>query len=251
MGSPLSPVLANIFMEDLETRALETFPWKPKMWRRYVDDVLVIWPHGDQRLKEFHLHLNGQNLSIQFTLEKESEGRIAFLDVQLERRGAGVLTSVFRKKTHTDQYLNFNSNHPTKVKRGIIQCLRHRAEKVCSGSTRWKELGHLRQVFKANAYPETVVNRNLRARPTPRISTQTSQTSPKLLLLPYIPGISERIEKTCQPLGVKTVSRPKCTLRSALVHVKQPREDKRKKVSFMKFHAKIAVCLHWRNRQNP
>ena len=76
MGSPLSPVLANIFMEDFETRALETSPWKPKMWRRYVDDVLVIWPHGDQRLEEFHLHLNGQNPSIQFTLEKESEGRI-------------------------------------------------------------------------------------------------------------------------------------------------------------------------------
>ena len=179
------------------------------MRRRCVDDVLVIWPHGDQRLEEFHLHLNGQNPSIQFTLEKESEGRIAFLDAQLERRGAGVLTSVFRKKTHTDRYLNFNSNHPTKVKRGIIQCLRHRAEKVCSGGTRWKELGHLRQVFNANAYPETVVNRNLRARPTPRISTQTSQTSPKLLLLPYIPGISERIEKTCQPLGVKTISRSK------------------------------------------
>ena len=89
-------------MEDFETRALETSPWKPKMWCRYVDDVLVIWPHGDQRLEEFHLHFNGQNPSIQFTLEKESEGRIAFLDAQLERRGAGVLTSVFRKKTHTN-----------------------------------------------------------------------------------------------------------------------------------------------------
>ena len=72
----------------------------------------------------------------------------------------------------------FDSNQPTRVKRGIIQCLRHRAEMVCSGGTRWKELGHLRQVFKANGYPETVVNRNLRARPTPRISTQTSQTPP-------------------------------------------------------------------------
>ena len=100
-------------------------------------------------------------------------------------------------------------------------------QKVCSGGTRWKELGHLRQVFKANGYPETNVNRNLRARPTPRISTQTSQTPPKLL--PYIPGLSERIEKMCRPLGVKTVSRSRCTLRSSLVHVKQPREDKRKK----------------------
>ena len=71
MCSPLSPVLANIFMEDFETHALETSQCKPKMWRRYVDDVLVVWPNGDQRLDEFHLHLNGQNPYIQFTLEKE------------------------------------------------------------------------------------------------------------------------------------------------------------------------------------
>ena len=83
------------------------------------------------------------------------------------------------------------------VKIGIIQCLRHRAEKGCSGGTGWKELKHLRQVFKANGYPETVVNRNLRTRPTPSISTQTSQTPPKLLLLPYIPELSERIETMC------------------------------------------------------
>ena len=157
----------------------------------------VVWPHGDQRLEEFHLHFNGQTPSIQFTLEKESEGKIAFLDVQLERSGAGVLTSAFRNKTHMDRYLSFDSNHPTRVKRGIIQCLRHRVEKVCSGGTRWKELGHLRQFFKANGYPETMVNRNLRTLPTPSISTQTSQTPPKLLLLPYIPELSERIEKMC------------------------------------------------------
>ena len=65
MGSPLSPIVANIFLEDLETRALETSAWKPKMWRRYVDDVLVVWPHGDQLLEEFHQHLNKQNPSIQ------------------------------------------------------------------------------------------------------------------------------------------------------------------------------------------
>ena len=137
MGSPLSPIVANIFLEDLETRALETSAWKPKMWRRYVDDVLVVWPHGDQLLEEFHQHLNKQNPSIQFTVERESGGKIAFLDVQLEKKGPKILTSVFRKKTHTDRYLHFDSNHPARVKRGIIQCLRHRAEKVCNVQGQW------------------------------------------------------------------------------------------------------------------
>ena len=68
-------------------------------WRRYIDDVFVIWPHGDQQLEEFHCHLNGLNSSIHFTVEEEIEGRIAFLDVQLEKMGTKVHTSVYRKET--------------------------------------------------------------------------------------------------------------------------------------------------------
>ena len=101
MGSPLSPIVANVFMEDFETRALDTSPKKPKMWHRYVDDVFVIWPHGDQLLEEFHQHLNRQNPSIQFTVEREAEGKIAFLDVQLKKVRTKIHTSVFRKKEHT------------------------------------------------------------------------------------------------------------------------------------------------------
>ena len=81
---------------------MEMSQCKPKLWLRYVDDVFAIWPHRDHLLKTFHQHLNRQNSSIQFTMERESEGRIAFLDIQLERRGTSTLTSVFHKKTHTD-----------------------------------------------------------------------------------------------------------------------------------------------------
>ena len=85
-----------------------------------------IWPHGDHLLETFYWHLNSQNSSIQFTMERESEGKIAFLDVTLERRETAAVTSVFRKKTHTNRYLNFNSHHPAKVLRGVEQCLRVR-----------------------------------------------------------------------------------------------------------------------------
>ena len=165
MGSPLSPIVANIFMEDFEAWALKTSPWKPKMWCRYVDDVLLIWPHEEQWLEEFHHHLNGLNPSIQFTVKKETEGRIAILDVQPEKRVTKGHTSVFHKKTHMDRYFNFDSNNPARVKKGIIQCLRHRAEKVCDGSMKWQEIEHLRQVFRANEYPEAMIKGTLEADP--------------------------------------------------------------------------------------
>ena len=58
MGSPLSPVVANLFMEAFEERALESATLKPRLWVRYVDDTFVLWPHGEDELEKFHLHLN-------------------------------------------------------------------------------------------------------------------------------------------------------------------------------------------------
>ena len=46
MGSPLSPIVANNFMENFEKRALDSYPLKPTRWKRFVDDTNVLWPHG-------------------------------------------------------------------------------------------------------------------------------------------------------------------------------------------------------------
>src|SRR5215475_2609840 len=59
MGSPLSPVVANFYMEEFEKRAIELAPHKPKCWYRYVDDTFVVWQHGHDKLTEFLNHLNG------------------------------------------------------------------------------------------------------------------------------------------------------------------------------------------------
>jgi retron-type reverse transcriptase len=71
MGSPLSPDIANFFMEDFEDKAIELATLKPTYWYRYVDDTSVIWPHGQDKLLEFLDHLNGLHENIKFTMEIE------------------------------------------------------------------------------------------------------------------------------------------------------------------------------------
>jgi hypothetical protein len=50
MGSPLSPVIANFYMEDFEKKVPEQATHKPVCWFRYLEDAFVIWPHSLEKL---------------------------------------------------------------------------------------------------------------------------------------------------------------------------------------------------------
>ena len=121
MGLSLSVALANAFMESLEERLLETAPLKPKYWRRYVDDTFIVWQHGQQALEQFHEHLNSACPTIQFTREVESDGRLPFLDVEVARDGRKLKTSVYRKPTSSNVYINHASHHADSIKTGVIR----------------------------------------------------------------------------------------------------------------------------------
>jgi len=79
MGSPVPSVVANLVKENIETRALETYADSPRLWKTYVDDTFVIMKRS--KLSEFLTHLNTIENSIQFTMEKEKEGCLPFLDL--------------------------------------------------------------------------------------------------------------------------------------------------------------------------
>ena len=104
MGSPVSPLLANLFMEWLEKQAIATAPveCKPKFWKRYVDDVLELIKKGQVRNLTDHINTIDSTGSIKFTYEEEDK-QIPFLDTLLVRREDGsVKLLVYRKKSHTD-----------------------------------------------------------------------------------------------------------------------------------------------------
>ena len=133
MGSPVSAVVANLYMAFFEELALETAPTRPRLLERYVDDTFCILRKGST--KELLHHLNRVRPTIKFIVEQE-DGTLPFLDMLLRRREDGSLdVSVYRKPTHMDRYLHFESHHPTHMKRGVVRCLHNRAREIIS--THW------------------------------------------------------------------------------------------------------------------
>ena len=111
MGSPVSAVIANLYMEEFEERAIATATYKPKIWKRYVDDTFTFL--GKDYVDGFLQQLNSQQPTICFTMEIEKDNTIPFLDTSVSRDSNGLLTTtVYRKPTHTDQYLAYDSHHP-------------------------------------------------------------------------------------------------------------------------------------------
>ena len=141
MGSPVSPILANFFMEWLEQQAIATAPidCKPKLWKRYVDDILEIIKRGKVEGLTDHLWVNGIDKTncIKFTHKPDKNGQIPFLDTLITRREDGpIKLLVYRKATHTDQYLSFQSHHPLQHKLAVIRTLYGKEWQHCHGRRR-------------------------------------------------------------------------------------------------------------------
>ena len=75
MGSPLSPVLANIYMEYVKEMSLGSTSLKPFVWLRYVDGTFILWPHQED-IQILLDHMNSIRPSIQFTMEKEQNNKL-------------------------------------------------------------------------------------------------------------------------------------------------------------------------------
>ena len=156
MGSPVSAVVANLYMEFFEELALESAPSRPRFWKRYVDDTCCIMQRD--AVEPLLRHLNEVRPTIKFTMELEKDGSLPFLDTSLTRREDGTLNvTVFRKQTHTDRYLHFNSHHPTSAKRAAVRSLFDRARNITLRKEDLrKEEEHLTTTFRQNGYPLTI-----------------------------------------------------------------------------------------------
>ena len=112
-------------MEDIEHRALTTAPVSPSFWKRFVDDMISAVSQDE--IVVLLQHLNSIEPSIQFTVERETDGKLPFFEYlqYVQRTTDGKLeTVVYRKPTHSDKYLSFNSHHHRIHKRSGAGCIK-------------------------------------------------------------------------------------------------------------------------------
>ncbi|XP_072017038.1 uncharacterized protein [Amphiura filiformis] len=217
MGSPVSPIVCNLYLEHLEQLAISTAPHPPLWWFRYVDDTHT--KLKKRYAQEFTDHLNSLDPDIKFTTEGEDNRTLAFLDTLTVIKPDGSLNiKIYRKPTHTDQYLNFSSNHPLQHKLGVIHTLFHRAETVISDQVDCdEEKLHITEALSKCGYPKWAFDRLNKPKDTSKPPKDSTNTNKGQVVIPYVKGISDALKRIYSSYGIRVCFKPTRTLRQLLV----------------------------------
>ena len=153
MVSPVSSIVANLYMEYFEQKSLSTSTHSPRLWLRYVDDTFVI--QKEEHKQHLLEHINSVDPAIRFTVEDNKDnGAISFLDTIVKPEGDNTVSiTVYRKPTQMVQYLQRDSHYHLSVKYSVINTLTHRAKTVCNKPELFqKEMDHLRKALNHSKY---------------------------------------------------------------------------------------------------
>ena len=131
MGTKMALAYAIIFMESVENSFLSSFPHKPTVYYRYIDDIFMIWLHGIDKFEQFFRNAKNTHPNITFT--SEASTALPFLDVLTKINNDNTIyTTVYCKPTDRHSYLHYKSNHPIHLKHSIYFFKFLRYKRICS-----------------------------------------------------------------------------------------------------------------------
>jgi predicted GIY-YIG superfamily endonuclease len=191
MGSPASPVIANLFMELFEKKYLSNVFDERCKFYRYMDDSLAILPQDFDENRALE-QLNSFHPDIQFTMELEVNKKLPFLDLLIDISNHRPSFKIYRKPTHIDSYIHWFSSHNFNTKRGIIIGQFLRALRLCSPQYVDEELLYISEVFKKLAYPENIIYSALRTAKKrfyiPHENENEDLKNKNIILIPSLPS---------------------------------------------------------------
>ena len=196
MRFPLSPILADIFMEEFKTSALRS----AHLHLRYVDDTFVVWPHGRDTLQDFLKHLNEQHSSIKFTMEVEEDRQDPVPWCwHLQKSGWLLALQRFIQETHphrplpqptlltSPQHQVISQPHPCTTR------LRHMWPRQLTQGT----IRHIKTTLQRNGYNPNKIQTTKPVPNTDKVSLTLST------YLPYLGSTSHKLQRILQKAGIQ------------------------------------------------
>ena len=177
-------------MGEFEKNAISGYADKPYLWYRYIDDIFMVWTHGEDKLNNFITYLNNIRPTIKFTSE-HSTTSIPFLDVNIQLANRRIETDLFCKPTDKHQYLLHSSSHPFHTKRSIPYSLALGLRRICSTETSFDNRAtELKNYLTKRGYKDNFVKEQIRrAKPISRneaLQEHTPDDTKKTNRVPFI-----------------------------------------------------------------
>lgn len=214
----MSPALADLMMEHLETNVLKNLRFKPKFYFRYVDDILLTIPNS--QIEDTLRRFNNFNCHIKFTHELEVEGKIPFLDVLIVRQNDLTLsTDWYHKSTWSGRYLSFNSNLPFTYKRNTVLILAEKIFKLSALEFHQKNVDLLTTALEANNYPRKLIQDLIHEKyKQVMLGSSNREERPvrRYVSIPYVKGVFEKIKYVFKQREVEVVGRPANLLKNEI-----------------------------------
>ena len=209
----MAPPYACIFMDKLETRMLASLPLIPLWWKRFIDDIIKAWTHGEQKLREFIIAINSFHPTLRYTFEIARDtvdpsyfedleevtlipGRaVHYMELNVLIIEGKIISDLYFKPTDCHQYLSFSSCHPYHVKKGIIFGQALRVKRICSSTEDFeKHMTSMKTWFLERDYPTDLIDEQMcRARNedlSQRPRNQENKKSGPVLVATYHPALS-------------------------------------------------------------
>ena len=174
MGTPMAPTVANLFMTSLEEKILQNspVPVDPEYWKRFIDDIFLLWVGSEEELERFLEFLNEIHPTIKFT-HSCSNDQISFLDISISLKNGFLSTDLFTKPTDSHAYLLYSSCHPPHVKKNLPFSQFLRLRRICSEEPQFKKrCNELEKYLKVRGYSKKII-KNGRKKAESKSRTET------------------------------------------------------------------------------
>jgi len=197
MGSPLSPIVADLIMQELESHTLKNLSFIPPFYTRYVDDIALAAPFTQlndllNKFNSFHPRLN-------FTIEVGGSS-LNFLEVSMINKNGHLTFDWYHKPTFSGRLLNFHSKHPLTHKIGVITNMVDKILLLSHPAFHEKNFSFLINMLLNNNYPLDIIFSSIKKRLSTKFNQLnnqrdhdvSSEIKENYFVIPYIEHTGEK-----------------------------------------------------------